>query len=317
MVAADGLRSGQRAARFRSGAPRYTGHVAWRGTVATDRLPAGLFPDAACVTIGPGRHLVTYPLRAGRLVNFVAVERRAAWAPEDWSQSDDRAVLRRAFYGWNPAVTTLLAAVEETWLWGLFDHPPLPDWVDGRVALLGDACHPTLPFLAQGAAMALEDAWVLAAELDAAADLDQGLRAYVARRRPRTSRVQASVGADWPALSSRGAGASAGSAAGPAGGGYGRAGPAARRVRLAVRGGRDGSGVELDQDRHGIGGLVAAKQLRTDQPDRALRAERRPSSTPSSRPVSFPRHEPIGTMLHPLCRPKNSAVASPLINLWR
>ena len=99
-------------------------------------------------------------------------------------------MLRRAFYGWNQAATTLLAAVEETWLWGLFDHPPLPDWVDGRVALLGDACHPTLPFLAQGAAMALEDAWVLAAELDAAADLDQGLRAYAARRRPRTSRVQ-------------------------------------------------------------------------------------------------------------------------------
>ena len=191
VVAADGLRSGQRAARFSSGAPRYTGHVAWRGTVATDRLPAGLFPDAACVTIGPGRHLVTYPLRAGRLVNFVAVERRAAWAPEDWSQSDDQAVLRRAFYGWNPAVTTLLAAVEETWLWGLFDHPPLPDWVDGRVVLLGDACHPTLPFLAQGAAMALEDAWVLAAELDAAADLDQGLRSYAARRQPRTRRVQA------------------------------------------------------------------------------------------------------------------------------
>ena len=87
-------------------------------------------------------------------------------------------------------MTTLLAAVEETWLWGLFDHPPLPDWVDGRVALLGDACHPILPFLSQGAAMALEDAWVLAAELDAAADLDQGLRAYTARRRPRTSRVQ-------------------------------------------------------------------------------------------------------------------------------
>ena len=90
VVAADGLRSGQRAARFPSAAPRYTGHVAWRGTVATDRLPAGLFPDATCVTIGPGRHLVTYPLRAGRLVNFVAVERRAAWAPEDWSQADDR-----------------------------------------------------------------------------------------------------------------------------------------------------------------------------------------------------------------------------------
>ncbi|MFO1104510.1 MAG: FAD-dependent monooxygenase [Amaricoccus sp.] len=190
VVAADGLRSQHRSERFRTGPPRYTGHVAWRGTVAADRLPPGLVPNAGCVTMGPGRHLVTFPLRAGALIGFVAVERRARWAPEDWGQADDRAVLRRAFFGWNQAATTLLAAVQETWLWGLFDHPPLPDWIDGRLALLGDACHPTLPFLAQGAAMAMEDAWVLAAELDAAADPDRGLAAYAARRRPRTVRVQ-------------------------------------------------------------------------------------------------------------------------------
>ena len=277
------------------------------------------------MTIGPGRHLVTYPLRAGRLVNFVAVERRAAWAPEDWSQSDDQAVLRRAFYGWNPAVTTLLAAVEETWLWGLFDHPPLPDWVDGRVVLLGDACHPTLPFLAQGAAMALEDAWVLAAELDP--DLDQGLQAYAARRKPRTRRVQA-ASARIGRLFHLGAPGLAGSAAGPAGGGYDRAGPAARRLRLAVRGGRDGLGNELDQDRHGIGGLVAAKQLSVNaagnQPVGGLRvsrgvagAERGPSST---RRHDQPRAHATSRSAQCSIRfaaPNNSAVASSLINLWR
>lgn len=189
-VAADGLRSGLRAAHFGGAPARFTGHVAWRGLVEAARLPPGEFPDGACVTMGPGRHLVTYPLRGGRLINFVAVEARAAWTAEGWSARSDPALLRRAFAGWGGAAEALLAQVGETYLWGLFDHPPLPSWVRGRLVLLGDACHPMLPFLAQGATMALEDAWVLAAELDAAREVDQGLRAYQALRAPRTARVQ-------------------------------------------------------------------------------------------------------------------------------
>ena len=116
----------------------------------------------ARVTMGPGRHLVTYPLRGASVVNVVAVERREAWAEEGWSTRDDPANLRRAFAGWDGAAGALIAAIEECLVWGLFDHAPLAAWVDGRLALLGDACHPMLPFLAQGATMALEDAWVLA-----------------------------------------------------------------------------------------------------------------------------------------------------------
>ncbi len=142
------------------------------------------------MSMGPGRHLVTYPLRAGTLWNFVAVEARAAWASEGWSEPDDPAALRRAFAGWSPATATLLGAVDQTFLWGLFDHPPLPAWTRGRVALLGDACHPMPPFLAQGAAMALEDAWVLGAALARAPDLAAGLAAYEDRRKPRATRVQ-------------------------------------------------------------------------------------------------------------------------------
>ncbi len=190
VIGADGVRSGLRRAAFGGGAPRFAGHVAWRGLVPADRLPPGLFPNAACVSMGPGRHLVTYPLRGGTLWNFVAVEARAAWTAEGWTAPDDPAAPRRAFAGWSPEVTTLLGAVEETFLWGLFDHPPLPAWVRGRVALLGDACHPMLPFLAQGAAMALEDAWVLGAALAAAPDLPAGLMAYEDRRKPRATRVQ-------------------------------------------------------------------------------------------------------------------------------
>jgi salicylate hydroxylase len=189
VVAADGVRSPVRAAHFRGSAPRFTGHVAWRGLVPADRLPPEAVPSGARVTMGPGRHLVTYPLRHGRLVNFVAIEERAAWTAEGWTARADPAELRRAFAGWRDA-EPLLAAVDQTFLWGLFDHPPLPEWSRGRIALLGDAAHPMLPFLAQGATMAFEDAWVLAAELDTAADPEAGLMAYEARRRPRATRAQ-------------------------------------------------------------------------------------------------------------------------------
>ena len=187
-VAADGLRSGLRAAHLAAAPPRFTGHVAWRATVPGERV--GPVPAATTVTMGPGRHLVSYPLRGGRLVNLVAVEERAAWAAEGWMAPGDPAELRRAFAGWGGAAGALLAAVEACFLWGLFDHAPLPRWNAGRLVLLGDACHPMLPFLAQGATMALEDAWVLAAALDAAADPAAGLAAYAAARRPRTARVQ-------------------------------------------------------------------------------------------------------------------------------
>ncbi|MFO1209147.1 MAG: FAD-dependent monooxygenase [Amaricoccus sp.] len=187
-VAADGLRSAVRAAHLAGQAPRFTGHVAWRGLVPADRVDAP--PAATQVTLAPGRHTVSYPLRGGRLVNLVAIEERAAWQPEGWATEDDPANLRRAFAGWPGAAGALLGAVDQCFLWGLFDHPPLPAWTSGRIALLGDACHPMLPFLAQGATMALEDAWVLADALDGAATPEAGLAAYAARRIARATRVQ-------------------------------------------------------------------------------------------------------------------------------
>lgn len=190
LIAADGVRSGIRRTEFGGAGARFTGHVAWRGLVAAERLAAGPFAQATCVTMGPGRHLVTYPLRGGRLINFVAVEERAQEMPEAWQAAADPAELRAAFAGWNDGVTALLAAVEQTYLWGLYDHEPLADWARGRIALIGDACHPMLPFLAQGASMALEDAWVLAAMLDRAETLERGLTDYAAQRRPRATRVQ-------------------------------------------------------------------------------------------------------------------------------
>jgi salicylate hydroxylase len=170
--------------------PRFTGQVAWRATVPADHLPGGLVPPVAAVFCGPGRHAITYRLRGGSLVNLVAVEERTAWAEEDWRQPGDPAELARAFRGWASQVTGVIAAVKECHLWGLFDRDPLPRWVDGRVALLGDAAHPMLPFMAQGAAQAIEDAAALARHVADGAT-PAALAAYQAERLPRTAALQA------------------------------------------------------------------------------------------------------------------------------
>ncbi len=181
-VAADGIGSAWRAAVAPGAAPRFTGQVAWRAVIEGAGRPE------AEVFVAPGRHLVSYPLPGGRRT-LVAVEERRGWAAEGWRHADDPAHLRAAFAGFGGPVPGWLAAVPETHLWGLFLHPPAARWTRPGAVLVGDAAHPMLPFLAQGANMALEDAWVLAACLDAAPDLDAGAAAFAARRRARVARV--------------------------------------------------------------------------------------------------------------------------------
>ena len=189
VIAADGARSRVRTDLFGGGVPRYAGCVAWRALVPSRRLAAP-HPKVARVVMGPGRHVVSYPLRQGTLVNLVAIEERARGADEGWMVPGDPAERRAAFAGWAPEVTDLVGQVEQVFVWGLYDHEPLPEWARGSVAMMGDACHPMLPFIAQGAGMGLEDAWVLADALDRAPDIPAGLADYVARRRPRAERVQ-------------------------------------------------------------------------------------------------------------------------------
>ncbi len=147
--------------------------------------------------MGPGRHLVSYPLRGGTLRNIVAVEERDRWAEESWTLRDDSMDLRLAFAGFSPRVRGWLEQVEDPWLWGLFRHKVAETWVrpigQGGVAILGDAAHPTLPFLAQGASMALEDAWVLADALARHDTTAAALAAYQATRKPRTTRIVAAA----------------------------------------------------------------------------------------------------------------------------
>ena len=184
IVCADGLHSVGRRALLPEAKPFFTGQVAWRALVpASDAAPE------ARVTMAPGRHIVSYPLRGGRLINLVAVQERDAWADEGWHHADDPANLRAAFADVTGPVAELLERVERVNLWGLFRHEVAPVWACGGVALLGDAAHPTLPFLAQGANLALEDAWVLARTVAEGKPLAQ----YEALRKPRAARVIAAA----------------------------------------------------------------------------------------------------------------------------
>ena len=191
VIGSDGIRSAVRTALLGDAPPRFTGQVAWRGLVPAERLPADLTRPAARAWLSPGKHFVCYPVRGGTLVNFIGVVERPEWRIESWTEPGDPADLARDFEGWDAPVRTIIAAATDAWRWALFDRDPLPRWSFGGASLLGDAAHPMLPFLAQGAAMAIEDAEALARHLTSDAAPDAGLKAYEAERRARTARVQA------------------------------------------------------------------------------------------------------------------------------
>ncbi|MGR3551438.1 FAD-dependent oxidoreductase [Pseudooceanicola sp.] len=203
VLAADGIHSSLAATLNPGSAPRFTGHVAWRATVPEeakdrDREKANAGDRNVQIFMGAGRHLVTYPLRGGTLRNIVAVEERATWVPESWSHTDDPANLRRAFSGMGPQVRALTNRVTQTHLWGLFRHPVATRWSGERVVLLGDAAHPTLPFMGQGANMALEDAWVLADALYREGNMATALARYQTLRHRRVVRaVRTANGNAW------------------------------------------------------------------------------------------------------------------------
>ncbi|NNE81580.1 MAG: monooxygenase [Silicimonas sp.] len=182
LVGADGLKSRHRASVDEASKPFFTGQVAWRAVI-----PEANIRPVVEVHMGPGRHLVTYPLPGDRR-NIVAIEERDGWAEEGWSHEDHPANLRGAFTSFTPRVQGWLEQVEAVHLWGLFRHVVADRWWFNQQVLLGDAAHPTLPFLAQGANLALEDAYVLARSLGSGA-LDQGLAAYQMARQPRAAAV--------------------------------------------------------------------------------------------------------------------------------
>jgi salicylate hydroxylase len=190
VIGADGLHSVVRAQMLGPDKARYTGNTAWRAVVPIEALGAHTPPPTACVWVGHKRHAVTTRLRAGHLANFVGMVEADDPGPEGWRITGSRTEAKAAFDGWAPEIRTLIERADVLHRWALFDRAPLPRWHEGRVALMGDAAHPMLPSMAQGAVQALEDAWILAAALDQHDTPDAAFGAYFQRRIARTARVQ-------------------------------------------------------------------------------------------------------------------------------
>ena len=194
LVGADGVRSTVRRQMLGEEAPRFTGAVAWRMTAPADVAPD--LPQSAIVWAGPGKHAVTYRIRRGTLINFVGVVETRDWRSESWDQAGDPVELEKIFGDCASPIPDIIASASHCFVWALFDRDPLPSWSEDRVTLLGDACHPMPPFQAQGAAMAIEDAVVLAKCLNAEGVSQASLQRYEKLRKPRTSKVLASARAN-------------------------------------------------------------------------------------------------------------------------
>jgi salicylate hydroxylase len=189
VVGADGVHSALRHALFGDSRPSFTGLVAWRGLIPAGRLPERLRRPVGVNWLGPGRHIVHYLLRRGELFNFVAVVERDDWTVESWTERGSAEECARDFAGWHEDVQTIIGELDAPYKWALLGREPMTRWSVGRVTLLGDACHPTLPFLAQGAGMAMEDGLVLARCLEEFADVETALKRYESARIERTARI--------------------------------------------------------------------------------------------------------------------------------
>jgi salicylate hydroxylase len=191
VVGADGIHSALRPHVYPPSKPVFHGTVAYRGLVTRERLAAWPM-DRWQMWAGPAKHFLVFPVRHGSMVNYVGFVPADEEMKESWSAAGDPDVLRREFEGWDPRIGSLLRQVDTTFRWALYDREPLPTWSKGRLTLLGDAAHPMLPHLGQGANQSIEDGMALAtilAHVDNAA-VPAALRAYERVRRERVADVQ-------------------------------------------------------------------------------------------------------------------------------
>jgi salicylate hydroxylase len=190
IVGADGIHSVVRAAIIGDDSPEFTGLAAYRALVPAGEAPAFARRPVCSIWLGPGRHFVHYPVSGGAQVNLVTANPAGDWREESWTAPGEVADFLAEYEGWDDGVVSLIAAARETKRYAFYAREPVTRWVSGRVALLGDAAHPMLPFFAQGAGQAIEDAAVLAGCLAGAPDVEPGLRRYEALRVERATRVQ-------------------------------------------------------------------------------------------------------------------------------
>jgi salicylate hydroxylase len=189
LIGADGVHSKVRQALFGKDQPEFTGLMAWRGVIDMNRLPEAMRRKVGMNWVGPGGHVVNYALNVGRLMNFVGIRERGDWLVESWNQAGTREECAADFVGWHDDIQRMIQAIDVPYKWALMTRAPLPHWSVGRVSLLGDACHSTLPFLAQGAVMSIEDGFILARALETYSDIPTALQRYEAARLERTTRI--------------------------------------------------------------------------------------------------------------------------------
>jgi len=190
VIGADGIHSTVRAVLFGASKAEFTGCVAWRGLIPMEHLPEHLRRIVGTTWLGPRGFVLHYPVRRGELMNVISIVERDDWQIESWVVEGTTRELANDFAGWHADVQSMIDAIDTPYKWALMVRGPMDEWSRGRITLLGDACHPTLPFLGQGAVMAIEDAYILAACLEKYfADPSTALSRYEDIRRDRTANV--------------------------------------------------------------------------------------------------------------------------------
>lgn len=190
VIAADGIHSELRPHVYPPSTPVFHGVISYRGLVHSDKVP-GWPMDRWQMWAGPSKHFMVFPVRHGEMINYVGFVPADEEMEESWSAPGDPDTLRAEFEGWDPRIGTVLAQVDETFRWALYDREPMPTWTIGRLALLGDAAHPMLPHLGQGANQAMEDGMALSIFLSEAdtTDVPTALDAFEQLRRERVSEI--------------------------------------------------------------------------------------------------------------------------------